>query len=138
MKAATDKAEKAEKDLAEKTAEVEKLQEAVKKAEELAKSAPEVAEGGAEKKPETEEKKKDEAAGPPATPPSDRFKQMAQKMQAEAMETAKKLRETEESLASKDAELAVAIKREGEGRRKVCHSSKKISTRRRRSCLAEQ
>ena len=138
VKAATDKAEKAEKDLAEKTAEVEKLQEAVKKAEELAKSAPEVAEGGAEKKPETEEKKKDEAAGPPATPPSDRFKQMAQKMQAEAMETAKKLRETEESLASKDAELAVAIKEKEKAVEKCATLQKDLDTSKEKLRLAEQ
>ena len=138
LKVATEKAEKAEKDLAEKTAEAEKLQEAVKKAEELAKSAPAVAEGDAVKKPETEEKGEDEAAGPPATPSSDRFKAMAQKMQAEAMEAAKKLRQAEESLESKDAELAVAVKEKEEAVQKCAALQKDLDTSKEKLRLAEQ
>lgn len=138
LKAATEKAEKAEKDLAEKTAEAEKLQEAVKKAEELAKSAPAVAEGDAVKKAETEEKGEDETAGPPATPSSDRFKAMAQKMQAEAMEAAKKLRQAEESLESKDAELAVAVKEKEEAVQKCAALQKDLDMSKEKLRLAEQ
>ncbi|OUS49495.1 hypothetical protein BE221DRAFT_188789 [Ostreococcus tauri] len=140
VKSATETAANAEKALREMKAEVEKLQEAAKRmGEEAATETP------AKTKPEEEAKEEtidggdgDTAAAAPVTPSSDRFKIMAQKMQAEAMEAAKKLRETEEMLAAKDAELSTALKEKSEAVEKCATLQKELDGAREKLKLAEQ
>jgi len=131
-KEASEKAVEAEKALGDVKAEVERLRESLKKVEESAKDATE-----APKPSSTEEATEDASAAPP-TPSSDRFKVMAQKMQAEAMEVTKKLRETEDALAAKNAELEAALKEKEAATEKCASLEKDLESAREKLKLTEQ
>lgn len=131
-KEASEKAVEAEKALGDVKAEVERLRESLKKVEESAKDATE-----APKPSSTEEATEDASAAPP-TPSSDRFKVMAQKMQAEAMEVTKKLRETEDALAAKSAELEAALKEKEAATEKCASLEKDLESAREKLKLTEQ
>ena len=140
VKAAAETAEQTEKVLSEVKAEVEKLQAEKRAAEEAAKEA-----ASKETPPEEEQETEGEedgngenAALAPQTPSSDRFKLMAQKMQSEAMEAAKKLRQVEETLASKESELATALKEKSEAVQKCASLQKDLDGAREKLKLAEQ
>ena len=130
VKHAEEKASKAEKSSTELKAEVEKLREALKKAESAINDAPpatpaKVAEAIPEKALDAELEKTEDVV-PSATPSSERFKIMLQKKQAELMETAKTLRETEEMLASKSTELAAALSEKDEAVAKCAATLKEL------------
>ena len=132
VKEASEKADAAEQALGDVKAEVAQLREALKNAEESAKDAAEAP------KPSSTEDATDDTSAAPPTPSSDRFKVMAQKMQAEAMEVTKKLRETEDALAAKQAELATALKEKEAATEKCASLEKDLESAREKLKLTEQ
>lgn len=132
LAAANEKAVEAEKALGDVKAEVARLRESLKKAEESAKDATEAP------KPSSAEEATEDASAAPATPSTDRFKVMAQKMQAEAMEVTKKLRETEDALAAKSAELEAALREKEAATEKCVSLEKDLESAREKLKLTEQ
>ena len=131
-KEASEKAVEAEKALGDVKAEVARLRESLKKAEESAKDATEAP------KPSSAEEATEDASAAPPTPSTDRFKVMAQKMQAEAMEVTKKLRETEDALAAKSAELEAALREKEAATEKCASLEKDLESAREKLKLTEQ
>ena len=129
---ANEKAVEAEKALGDVKAEVARLRESLKKAEESAKDAAEAP------KPSSAEEATEDASAAPTTPSTDRFKVMAQKMQAEAMEVTKKLRETEDALAAKSAELEAALREKEAATEKCVSLEKDLESAREKLKLTEQ
>lgn len=129
---ANEKAVEAEKALGDVKAEVARLRESLKKAEESAKDAAEAP------KPSSAEEATEDASAAPTTPSTDRFKVMAQKMQAEAMEVTKKLRETEDALAAKSAELEAALREKEAATEKYVSLEKDLESAREKLKLTEQ
>ena len=138
VKSATEKAERAEKALGETTAEVEKLRENIKKLEEEVAKTVSAPTEPVSKQEEAEDAEEGETAAAPPTPTSDRFKVMAQKMQAEAMEAAKKLRETEDMLKVKEQELAAALNDRTVASEKCASLQKELDGAREKLKLADQ